>query len=143
MLYFVTTVLFALILLPLLPVYKRVVTGQKAKNALFANLIGFVALCIGIMVFPFATGASAAEVASTATSVGDLAKGLGYIGAGLAVGLSGVGGGIAVSAAASAAIGAISENSKMLGKSLIFGALAESVALYGFVISSQILSAIK
>ena len=38
-----------------------------------------------------------------------------------------LGGGIAVSAAASAALGAISEDSSILGKSLIFVGLAEGV----------------
>ena len=54
-------------------------------------------------------------------------------------GLSCLGGGIAVSAAASAALGAISEDSSILGKSLIFVGLAEGVCLYGLIISFMIL----
>ncbi len=53
--------------------------------------------------------------------------------------LSCLGGGIAVSAAASAALGAISEDSSILGKSLIFVGLAEGVCLYGLIISFMIL----
>ena len=49
------------------------------------------------------------------------------------------GGGIAVSAAASAALGAISEDGSILGKSLIFVGLAEGVCLYGLIISFMIL----
>ena len=49
------------------------------------------------------------------------------------------GGGIAVASAASAALGAISEDSSALGKSLIFVGLAEGVCLYGLIISFMIL----
>ena len=56
-----------------------------------------------------------------------------------AAGLSCVGGGIAVASAASAALGAISEDSGALGKSLIFVGLAEGVCLYGLIISFMIL----
>ncbi|WP_294719465.1 ATP synthase subunit C, partial [uncultured Gemmiger sp.] len=42
--------------------------------------------------------------------------------------------------AAPAAIAANSENEKTFGKSLIFVALGESIALYGLVISIMILS---
>ena len=47
--------------------------------------------------------------------------------------------GIAVASAASAALGAISEDSSVLGKSLIFVGLAEGVCLYGLIISFMIL----
>ena len=47
--------------------------------------------------------------------------------------------GIAVASAASAALGAISEDSSALGKSLIFVGLAEGVCLYGLIISFMIL----
>ena len=50
-----------------------------------------------------------------------------------------IGGGIAVASAASAALGAISEDSSALGKSLIFVGLAEGVCLYGLIISFMIL----
>ena len=63
----------------------------------------------------------------------------GYIAAALSTGLSCVGGGIAVASAASAALGAISEDSSALGKSLIFVGLAEGVCLYGLIISFMIL----
>ena len=50
-----------------------------------------------------------------------------------------LGGGIAVAAGAPAAIGATSEDPKAFGKALIFVALAESIALYGLLISFSIL----
>jgi V/A-type H+-transporting ATPase subunit K len=69
-------------------------------------------------------------------------KGLGYVGAALATGMSCIGAGIAVSGAASSAIGATSENPKMFAKSMLFVALAEGVALYGMLISFQIIAAL-
>ena len=83
------------------------------------------------------TGASSVHAA--AGSEGTLATGMGYIAAALVTGLSCIGGGIAVASAASAALGAISEDQSILGKSLIFVGLAEGVALYGLIISFMIL----
>ena len=62
---------------------------------------------------------------------------IGLVAAALA---TGIGGGMAVASAAPAAIAANSENEKTFGKSLIFVALGESIALYGLVISIMILS---
>lgn len=62
-----------------------------------------------------------------------------YLAAALSTGLSCVGAGIAVASAASAALGALSEDSSIMGKALIFVALAESIALYGLLISFSIL----
>ena len=53
--------------------------------------------------------------------------------------LSGIGGGIAVASSASAALGAISENDSVFGKSLIFVGLAEGVCLYGLIIAFMII----
>ena len=64
---------------------------------------------------------------------------IGLVAAALATGLAGSGG-MAVASAAPAAIAANSENEKTFGKSLIFVALGESIALYGLVISIMILS---
>ena len=64
---------------------------------------------------------------------------IGLVAAALATGLAGIGGGM-VASAAPAAIAANSENEKTFGKSLIFVALGESIALYGLVISIMILS---
>jgi len=86
----------------------------------------------------FNGNAYAAEAASTSAG----AAGLGYIAAALSTGLSCIGGGVAVSAAASAALGAISEDSSILGKSLIFVGLAEGVCLYGLIISFMIIGSL-
>ena len=58
-----------------------------------------------------------------------------FIGAGLAVGLAGVGSGIGMGTASAAAIGAISEQEEMFGKTLIYIVLIEAVAIYGLLIA--------
>ena len=60
-------------------------------------------------------------------------------GAALVTGISGLGSGIAVASSASAALGAISEDGSIFGKSMIFVAMAEGIALYGLIISFMIL----
>ena len=67
-------------------------------------------------------------------------SGLGLIAAALAIGLSAIGSGIAVAVVASSAVGAISENSSLLGKTVIFAGLAEGIAIYGLIIAIMIIS---
>ena len=101
-------------------------------NAFF--FFGIMLVAIGVM---FA-GTSSVQASAGAANSG-LATGMGYLAAALVTGLSCIGGGIAVASAASAALGAISEDQSILGKSLIFVGLAEGVALYGLIISFMIL----
>ncbi len=115
--------------------------NRKGKECMVMNIVSFFGLlAVGFIyvmccaVHGFAAPAEA--MAEAGTSIGD---GLKYIGAALSTGISGVGGGIAVASAASAAIGAMSENEKIMGKTLIFVALAEGIALYGLVISIMII----
>lgn len=118
--------------------------GEKSrgryKKALAMNVIGFFGILLLAQVVLFTGNVYAAEEAATAANSAGLATGLGYIAAALVTGLSCIGGGIAVASAASAALGAISEDQSILGKSLIFVGLAEGVALYGLIISFMILS---
>ncbi len=130
-----------LLFLPLVTIAVRKLTGASARHALISNVAMFFGLFLITSVVGL-TGASAAApeaAGAAAASAGGLAEGLKYIGAGLAVGLSGIGGGIAVASSASAALGAISENDSMFGKSLIFVGLAEGVALYGLIIALVLL----
>ncbi len=128
-----------MLFLPLVTIAVRKLTGASARHALLGNIAMFCGLFVITSVLGL-TGASAAGVETTAVAAADgLSVGLKYIGAGLAVGLSGIGGGIAVSSSASAALGAISENDAMFGKSLIFVGLAEGVALYGLIIALVLL----
>lgn len=110
-------------------------TKGRYKKAMAINALLFCGTVIvsGAMVF-----SGTAFAAETATAAGS-AAGWGYLAAALSTGMSCIGGGIAVSAAASAALGAISEDGSILGKSLIFVGLAEGVCLYGLIISFMIL----
>ena len=112
-------------------------TKGRYKTALAANLFLFFGTMVFAAVVMFSGNAQAAEAGALAA--GTSAAGMGYLSAALSTGLSCLGGGIAVSAAASAALGAISEDSSILGKSLIFVGLAEGVCLYGLIISFMIL----
>ena len=91
----------------------------------------------GLSVDSSSDSSETAETAAVAAS--STATGLGYIAAALSIGMSCIGGGIAVASAASAALGAISEDSSILGKSLIFVGLAEGVCLYGLIIAFMII----
>lgn len=120
--------------------------GQKNKGRLKTSLAINVFLFFGIFavagIVSLGNGAAvlAAEVSSGSSN--GLATGLGYLAAALVTGLSCIGGGIAVASAASAALGAISEDQSILGKSLIFVGLAEGCCLYGLIVSFMILGAL-
>lgn len=79
---------------------------------------------------------------TTTAPVADTNKGLGLIAVALSTGLACIGAGIAVAVVASSAVGAISENPKLLGKTIIFAGLAEGIAIYGLIISIMILDKI-
>ena len=117
--------------------------GEKSKTrykkTLAANVFFYFGAFVIASIMLFTGDPVQAAAAGAAAADGSLATGLGYISAALATGMSCVGGGIAVASAASAALGAISEDSSALGKSLIFVGLAEGVCLYGLIISFMIL----
>ena len=135
-------ILIAALILSIIIPFGYYLLGEKKKGrykaALASNVFFFFGACIigSIMMFQGADAQAAGAAAETAASS---ATGLGYIAAALVTGLSCIGGGIAVASAASAALGAISEDSSVLGKSLIFVGLAEGVCLYGLIISFMIL----
>ena len=84
---------------------------------------------------PEITGEKSNQSSSTSSS-----SGMGLIAAALAIGLSAIGSGIAVAVVASSAVGAISENPSLLGKTVIFAGLAEGIAIYGLIIAIMIIS---
>lgn len=110
---------------------------KRYKRSLACNCFFFFgSLLIGTIVM---FGGTVSAQAATAADTAGLATGLGYLGAALVTGLSGIGSGIAVASSASAALGAISEDGSLFGKSMIFVAMAEGIALYGLIISFMIL----
>lgn len=112
----------------------------KAQTFLGINVSSFFLMMIVAAVFMLGGGdVSAADAAVGAAA--DNSEGLRYIAAALSTGLACVGTGIAVAISGAAAIGAISENEKLLGKTIIFVGLAEGIAIYGLIISIMILGA--
>lgn len=128
--------------------FKRRMEGKNASKAMRVNLATFLVLIVMVGLFTFAASAATDAAAPEATVEATVeeetpatsSNGLGLLAAGLVTGLAGIGGGIAVAAGAPAAIAANSEDPKTFGKSLIFVALGESIALYGVIISILILN---
>lgn len=115
---------------------KRGAAGRNAKKILGINIIsvfGLLIVATGLIV----SGNVYAEGA--ATQVPQAVNGLGLLAAALSTGLATIGAGIAVAISSSAALGAISENDSLLGKTLIFVGLAEGIAIYGLIVSILIL----
>lgn len=84
--------------------------------------------------------AAATETANNAASTGmTLGEGFKYLAAALSTGIATIGTGVAVGSVGSSAIGAVSEDSSVLGKTLIFVGMAEGIAIYGMIISILIL----
>lgn len=145
--------------LPLLALVASVVfacvTMRKTGNGKIAFRRQLISLALALVVcFTLVFAVSAAEGEDpaskqesqttaadeqTASSGAGLAAGLGFIGAALSIGLAALGAGIALSAGAPAAIGAVAEDPKSFGKSMIFVALGEAVAIYGFIIAFLII----
>ena len=137
-------ILIAALILSIIIPFGYYLIGEKNrkrfKRTLGVNVFFFFgAFVLASIMMLGGPNVEAAEAATTAVAGSGLAEGLGYIAAALVTGLSCIGGGIAVASAASAALGAISEDSSVLGKSLIFVGLAEGVCLYGLIISFMIL----
>ncbi len=63
-----------------------------------------------------------------------------FIAAALATGIGSVAAGYAVSNVGTAAMGAVAEKPELMGKSLIYVALAEGIAIYGLLIAIIVLS---
>lgn len=134
-----------MLMMPLIPIYKGVTTGRKAKHAVIFNLCAFFGVAALMILLPaggfitLAEGAPAAAAAAAEAGM-TIGTGLAYLAAALVTSFSCIGAGIAVAAAAPAAIGAFSEDPKAFGKALIFVALGEGVALYGLLISILIIN---
>ena len=127
----------ALILSIIIP-FGYYLIGEKNKKR-YKRTIGINAFfffgAFAIASVAMLSGPDSVHAATAAANGATLATGMGYLAAALVTGLSCIGGGIAVASAASAALGAISEDSSVLGKSLIF----VGVCLYGLIISFMIL----
>lgn len=111
----------------------RLIMGANAFMFITGILLATISIFSGAG-FSAATAVQAAEPIVTNNSAG-----LGYIAAAISTGLATIGAGYAVGSVGSSALGAVSENPKILGKTLIFVGLAEGIAIYGLIISILIL----
>jgi V/A-type H+-transporting ATPase subunit K len=66
---------------------------------------------------------------------GNVGAGLIAIGAGLAVGLAGIGTGMGEKDIGAAAVGAITEDSSLFGRAMIFTVLPETIVIFGLVVA--------
>lgn len=153
----IPVVFFIIALIPTILAATGVIkTNRGKKIALYVNIaLVFSFVLIGsAFAFSQAVSAEGVDNATGALTTTDetaagvlggisVGAGLGMIAAAFATGASCIGAGTAVASSAAAAIGAISENPKAFGKAIIFVALAEGVALYGMIISLQILDLLK
>ena len=117
----------------------------SVKKAIFASVSAFGVVMVSMIVLAISgypvfaageAGTAAAEAANSGLSLGD---GFKYLAAALSTGLATIGTGLAVGSVGSSAIGAVSEDSTILGKTLIFVGMAEGIAIYGMIISILIL----
>ena len=130
-----TALLFFSIFLPCIFFYFGGRIKKRGIYAIFLNIFLFILVFLGSSVFLFGGQIMGAE-----PGVGnDLNTGLAFIAAALVTGMGAIGTGIAVSSTAAAAIAAVSENEQNFGKSMIFVAMAEGIAIYGLLIAFMIL----
>ncbi len=144
-LFLIPVILIAALLAPVIIAVKNKKGERSIRKAIIGNVCTFFGVMVIFTALPFGMKAYAEEAPVETTAVTTETeettenaasdKGLGYIAAAIAVGLGSIGGGIAVAAAAPAAIGAVSEDPKSFSKALIFVALGEGCALYGFIVA--------
>lgn len=111
--------------------FKHLASKKSVKTA----MASFAAVMMLTLAFIAPDIAYAAEASTQAAGAG-----LGLIGMALSTGLACIGAGYAVGAIGSSALGAISEDPKMMGKALIFIGLGEGIAIYGLIISIIIMT---
>ncbi|MDX1357524.1 MAG: ATP synthase subunit C [Clostridia bacterium] len=120
--------------------WKKTGNPKSAKTVMAVNMLLIFGILMTATIIMLTGGrALAAEVPAATAETASNSDGLRYLAAALSTGLATIGTGIAVAASASAALGAISEDSSLLGKTIIFVGLAEGIAIYGLIVSILIL----
>ena len=129
--------------------FKAMKNGKKGsiKKAILTTVSAFGLVMAGAIISTVfggnvlaETAPAAAEATATAAATGmSIGEGLKYFSAALATGIATIATGMAVGSVGSSAIGAISEDQSLLGKTLIFVGMAEGISIYGMIISILIL----
>lgn len=104
----------------------------KIKRWIKASVAVYAVLIAAFLIFFLPNTAKAATAPNPSASMA-------FISAALSTGLATIAAGYAVGAVGSSALGAVSEDPNILGRSLIFVGLAEGIAIYGLIISIMIL----
>ncbi len=91
----------------------------------------FLMALVGLFFAMALTGNASAQTDDEGSSE----AGMIALGAGIAVGIAGLGAGLAEKDIGAAAVGAVAENEKLMGKALIFIVIPETIVLFGFVIA--------
>lgn len=105
---------------------------RRIRKLIKASVLTYVILVAGFLFFLIP------DIARAQSST-DSSSGMGFLAAALSTGLATIGAGYAVGAVGSSALGAVSEDPNILGKTLIFVGLAEGIAIYGLIVSIMIL----
>jgi len=105
---------------------------KRIRRLVKVSVLAYATLMAGFLFF------LVSDIARAQSSV-DSSSGMGFLAAALSTGLSTIGAGYAVGAVGSSALGAVSEDPNILGKTLIFVGLAEGIAIYGLIVSIMIL----
>ncbi|WMJ76319.1 MULTISPECIES: ATP synthase subunit C [unclassified Sedimentibacter] len=123
--------------------YKTMKSGKKGniKKAILTTVSAFSLVMIGAVIATITGGNVFAETVNEVAQATGISMGEGfkYLAAALSTGLATIGTGVAVGSVGSSAVGAVSEDSSILGKTLIFVGMAEGIAIYGMIISILIL----
>ena len=127
-----------LIVAPIALIFSGRMDAKNAKHKIIAQICIFAGVFAVMLIFQ--AHQFTALAADTTTAAADNSRGLGFIGAAIAVSASSLGAGLAVAKATPAALGAVSENPDNFGRALIFVALGEGIAIYGLLISILILN---
>jgi V/A-type H+-transporting ATPase subunit K len=105
---------------------------KRIRKLVRIGVLIYVVLVVAFLFF-LIPGIASAESSENSSS------GMGFLAAALSTGLATIGAGYAVGAVGSSALGAVSEDPNILGKTLIFVGLAEGIAIYGLIVSIMIL----
>ncbi len=126
---------------------KAMKNGKKGnvKKAVITTASAFGLIMLGAVISTMVGGnvfaETTAQTAETAKASLGLGEGLKYFSAALCTAIATLATAKAVSSVGSSAVGAVSEDPSLLGKTLIFVGMAEGIAIYGMIISILILFA--
>jgi len=139
MIYLLAVLLIIFLVISIFISKKALKKGKKIGKVLFVQACSFTLAFIACSLISVSISHAAGESTQTAASQ---SNSLGLLAAALASGLGCIGSGIAVAATAPAAVGALAEDPKTYGKSLVFVALGEGMVVFGFIVSLMILGKI-